>query len=197
MLSNNFFKYFFPARIDFSLARWVNLMFTCRKNIPFYVEFSRSENDWFRSLMIYKLLHNYMPQCLLICDLVQLLGIRFLHSYSVMLRFLRLLTCVSLGILPDSSLIDRADNSYMSLSFFFLLFFSISSLLNWKICSNLLFSEYVSVLNVVHPFLIFLIASFLNLLSFCFSFPITLFCLLLLYLLFLPNLFSFCYCSSF
>ena len=63
-------------------------MFTCRKNILFYVEFSsltfRPEVSWFRSLMIYKLLHTYIPQCLLIRDLVQLPPTRCLHPYSVM-----------------------------------------------------------------------------------------------------------------
>ena len=34
--------------------------------------------------MIYKLLHTYIPQCLLICDLAQLLPTRYLHPYSVM-----------------------------------------------------------------------------------------------------------------
>ena len=71
-----FFQYFFPAAIDVSLARWVGLMFTNRKNILFYVEFSslpfRSGVNSFRSLIIYKLLHTYMPQCLLICNLTQL-----------------------------------------------------------------------------------------------------------------------------
>ena len=34
--------------------------------------------------MIYKLLHIYMPQCLQVRDLAQLLATRFLHPYSIL-----------------------------------------------------------------------------------------------------------------
>ena len=88
--TNNFFKYFFPASIDIPLAKWAGLRFTCRRNILFYVKCLsvpfRSEVNWFRSLMIYKLLHICMPQCFLVRDLTQLLATRFLHPYSVIFR---------------------------------------------------------------------------------------------------------------
>ena len=43
----------------------------------------KPEVSWFRSLMIYKLLHTYIPQCLLVRDLVQLLPTRYPHAYSM------------------------------------------------------------------------------------------------------------------
>ena len=130
-------------------------------------------------------------------------------------------TCVSWGILPSTNLIDHGGNSYMSWSFFFPLFFYISSFLNLEICSYLflmLFPVFFSALYLVHPiffyssfcllfcfllsvyslyFLISLIVFFSYLLSVLFSFLITLFHLLLPYVLLLINLFSFCYSSSF
>ena len=123
------------------------------------------------------------------------------------LQFLQFFTCVSSGILASINLIDRADNSYTSLRFFFLLFsiflhsgiqkpVHISSFCPF-VCSFLLSISFIllfsfaflfafcSVLLSVysHYFLISLTVFFSNLLSFLFFFPITLFCLFLLYVL--------------
>ena len=107
------------------------------------------------------------------------------------LRFLQFFTSVSWGILPSTNLADCADNCYTSLIFSFFLF-SIFFTLKFKKKLFFLSSFY----SLLCSFLLYL-AFFSNLLSFYFSFPITLFCLLLPYVLLLFNLFFFYYLSSF
>ena len=128
-----------------------------------------------------------------------------------------------MSILPSTNLVDHADNCYMSFSFFFLLFFYISSFWNLEIscylfllffpsfvpfCSLSYSSFYSFLLFFLFPvlfspsvyslyFLTSLIVFFSNLCAILLSFPITLFCLRLPYVLLLFNLFSFCYSSSF
>ena len=79
----------------------------------------------------------------------------------------------------------------MSLIFFFFLFFLFFFTLELKNCFFL--SSFCSLLCSFLLYLVF----FSNLLSFYFSFPITLFCLLLPCVLLLFNLFFFYYLSSF
>ena len=78
------------------------------------------------------------------------------------------------GILPSTYLVDRADISYTSLSFSFLLFFYNSLLQNLEISSFLLFfPEFFSALYLVHTSILFY-SSFCSL--FCFL-PLCLFTL--------------------
>ena len=115
---------------------------------------------------------------------------------------------------PSTNLVDRADNCYTSLYFYFssfsmliqsriskiscylfLLFFPVlSSCLSFSSYSFLLFFLFLVLFSPSVYSLYFLISRmvfFSDLLSFLLSFPITLFCLLLPYALFLFNLFSF------
>ena len=114
---------------------------------------------------------------------------------------------------PSTNLVDRADNCYTSLYFYFSSFSvfiqsRISKLVVICSCcfflffppiylfhSTVFYSSFYSLfcfLPVYSPyFLISLMVFFSNLLSFLLSFPITLFCLLLPYALFLFSLFSF------
>ena len=110
---------------------------------------------------------------------------------------------------PSTNLVDRADNCYTSLYFYFSSFSMfirsrISKLVVICSCCSFLLSIFFILLFstllflvLFFPsvyslsFLISLMVFFSNLLSFLLSFPITLFCLLLPYALFLFNLFSF------
>ena len=129
------------------------------------------------------------------------------------LAILAILHLCLLRYFPSTNLVDRADNCYTSLYFYFSSFSMFiqsrisKSVVICSCCSFLFFSP----IYLFHPtlfyssfyslfcflpvyslyFLISLIVFFSNLLSFLFSFPITLFCLLLHYALFLFNLFSF------
>ena len=140
-----------------------------------------------------------------------------LVSLCSLLQFLWFFTCVSRGILPSTDLVKGADDCYMSLSFSFSSFsmfphsvikksvfiFSFFSFL----CSSLLsilsmllfFSALLSVPCSVFSLCLFTLFSDLlycyHLLSFLFSFPVALFCLLLAYVLLLFTLFYFCYSS--
>ena len=116
---------------------------------------------------------------------------------------------------PSTNLVDRAENCYTSLYFYFSSFSMfirsrISKLVVICSCCSFLFFPLI---YLFHPtlfiplfflflvlfspsvyslyFLISLMVFFSSLLSFLLSFPITLFCLLLPYALFLFNLFSF------
>ena len=109
----------------------------------------------------------------------------------MLLWFLLFFTSVPWGILPSTNLVDCADNCYTSLIFFFLPSFLFFSPWNLKNCFFL-----SSFFSLLFSFLLYL-AFFSNLLSFDFSFPITLFCLLLPYVLLLLNLFSLYYLSYF
>ena len=101
------------------------------------------------------------------------------------IAILAILHLCLLRYFPSTNLVDRADNCYTSLYFYFS---SFSMFIRSRISkSNVLFSPSVYSLY----FLISLMVFFSNLLSFLLSFPITLFCLLLPYALFLFNLFSF------
>ena len=126
-------------------------------------------------------------------------------------------TRVFWGIIPSTNLVDPEGNSYTALSFFFLAFFYSFSFWNLEISSYMfllfcvlfcslfcsffftLLSDPCFFLSLSVYSLYFLISLifFSNLLSFLFSFAITLFCVLLPYVPFLFNLFSFCYYSSF
>ena len=133
------------------------------------------------------------------------------------LRFLRFFTCVSWGIFPlQILLIEQTTairHSIFCFSSFFLCLFNLEfqnlllcvpSVLSCVLfCSlSLSFPSYFFLLFVLFPvlfspsvysiyFLISLIIFFSRLLSFLFSFPITLCCLLLPYALLLFNLLSF------
>ena len=130
------------------------------------------------------------------------------------LRFLRFFTCVSWGISPAQILLIVQTTAIRHSVFYFSSFSMFiqsrisKSVVICSFCSFLLFSSSLSFpsysfllfflfLVLFSPsvyslyFLISLMVFFSNLLSFLFSFPITLFCLLLPYALFLFNLFSF------
>ena len=129
------------------------------------------------------------------------------------LRFLRFFTCVSWGISPAQILFIVQATAILHSIFYFSSFSMFiqprisKSVITCSFCSFLFFSPFylfhptlfyfLSIPCSVSPFvyslyfLISLIVFFSNLLSFLFSFPITLFCLLLPYALFLFNLFSF------
>ena len=143
----------------------------------------------------------------------------FLVSLCSLLQFLWFFTSVSWGILPSTAVVEGADDCYISPSFSFssfsmflhsiikksVIIFSFFSFL----CSSLLsilsmllfFSALLSVPCSVFSLCLFTLFSDLpycyHLLSFLFSFPITLFRLLLAYVLLLFTLFSFCYSSYF
>ena len=129
------------------------------------------------------------------------------------LRFLRFLTCLSWDISPAEILLT-VQTTAIPHSIFYFSSFSLfiqsrisKSVVICSFCSFLFFSP----LYLFHPtlfyssfyflfcflpvysvyFLISLMVFFSNLLSFLFSFPITLFCLLLPYALLLFSLFSF------
>ena len=57
-------------------------------------------------------------------------GIPQCFSQESLLAFLRFFTCVSWSILASANLVDRAEKSYASLNFFFLLFSYVSSFWN-------------------------------------------------------------------
>ena len=143
-----------------------------------------------------------------------------LFSYSLTiaiacrLRFLRFFTCVSWGIFPSQILLIEQTTAIRHSIFCFSSFSMFiqsrisKSVVICSFCSFLLFSSSLSFpsysfllfflfLVLFSPsvyslyFLISLMVFFSNLLSFLFSFPITLFCLLLPYALLLFNLFSF------
>ena len=117
--------------------------------------------------------------------------------------------CLLLRYFPSTNLVDCADNCYTSLYFYFSSFSiivrsRISKLVVICSCCSFLLSIFFILLFstllflvLFSPsvyslyFLISLMVFFSNLLSFLLSFPITLFCLLLPYALFLFNLFSF------
>ena len=63
--------------MDVSLAR-LDLMFTCRKNILFYVEISSPPFSSKVKPFINYYMPSYMPQWLLVPDLAQFLATRFL-----------------------------------------------------------------------------------------------------------------------
>ena len=77
---------------------------------------------------------------------------------SLFLWLLQFFTCVYWGILPSTNLADRADYSFMSLRFFFFLFFYISLFWNLEICFYLFllfFLASFSALYLVHPILFY------------------------------------------
>ena len=131
------------------------------------------------------------------------------------LRFLRFFTCVSWGISPAQILLIMQKTAICHSIFYFS---SFSMFIQSRISKSLvicffcsfLCSFLLSIFSILYSFLLFflfpvlfspsvyslyflisLIVFFSNLLSFLFSFPITLFCLLLPYALLLFNLFSF------
>ena len=129
--------------------------------------------------------------------------------------FLRFFTCVSWGISPAQILLIMHTTAichsifYFSSSFMFIQSRISKSLVIRFFCSFMCYFL-LSIFSILYSFLLFflfpvlfspsvyslyflisLIVFFSNLLSFLFSFPITLFCLLLPYALFLFNLFSF------
>ena len=133
---------------------------------------------------------------------------------TLVLAVLAVLHLCLLRYFPSKNLVDRADNCYTSLFFISPLFLclfnlefqnlllSVPSVLSCALFWSLSFPSYSFILFFLFPvlfsrsvyslyILISLIVFFSNLLSFLFSFPITLFCLLLPYALFLFNLFSF------
>ena len=135
-------------------------------------------------------------------------------SRSKMLKFLRFFTCVSWGIFPVQILLIVQTTAIRHSIFYFSSFSMFiqsrisKSVVICSFCSFLLFSSSLSFpsysfllfflfLVLFSPsvyslyFLISLMVFFSNLLSFLFSFPITLFCLLLPYALLLFSLFSF------
>ena len=117
----------------------------------------------------------------------------FRHYSGVFFAELKFFTSVPWSIIPSTNLVDCADNCYTSLIYSFFSFFYFFFILELK--KNYLFflSSFCSFLCSFLLYLVF----FSNLLSFHLSFPITLFCLLLPYVLLLFNLFSFYYLSSF
>ena len=139
----------------------------------------------------------------------------FKTFWLLLLRSLRFFNCVSWGISPAQILLIVETTAIRHSVFYFSSFsMFIQSRISKSnvICCfcSLLCSFLLSILSIVYSFLLFLlfhvlfsssiyslyflislIVFFSNLLSFLFSFPITLFCLLLPYALFLFNLFSF------
>ena len=133
------------------------------------------------------------------------------------MKFLRFFTSVPWAIHPSTNIVDHVDNSYVLLSFSFLPFFYFSSFWNLEIfficsfrsflCSFLLsilfillfFSTLLSVpcfvlsLSVYSLYLLIPLIAFFSNLLFLFSFPMTLFCVFLLYVLLLFNLSTFCH----
>ena len=71
-------SYFLPTTIDVSLGTRLDLMFTCRKSILFYVEYSNLPFSSYVKSFINYYIPSYMPQCLLVPDLAQLLATRLL-----------------------------------------------------------------------------------------------------------------------
>ena len=90
------------------------------------------------------------------------------------MRSLRFFTFLSRGIFPSRNLVDRADNSCRSLSFFFMLFLYISSFWNLEICSYLsllFFSVFFPAIYLVHPSIL----SYYSFYSMFYSLPLCLF----------------------
>ena len=125
-------------------------------------------------------------------------------SRSKMLKFLRFFTCVSWGIFPVQILLIVQTTAIRHSIFYFS---SFSMFIQSRISKSVVICSFCSflcsfLLFFLFPvlfspsvysfyFLISLIVFFSNLLSFLFSFPINLFCLLLPDTLLLFNLFSF------